>query len=80
MGMSLLEDKLTNLLDQERTLASQYTIHHLHRIESLVSHFVLALKVCHLGQAFLNNLFTVLSAMKAGQHRQQPGSYIADLG
>ena len=61
-------------------MASQRTIRDLHSFESLVCHLVHASKVCPLGKAFLNNLFAVLSAMKAGQYRRLNLATRADLG
>ena len=78
--MSLPQDKLATLRNQVSTLASQRTIHDLHTLESLVGHLVHASKVCSLGKAFLNNLFAVLSTMKAGQYRRLNLAARADLG
>ena len=80
MCVSLPADKLAKLRELIHNLVAQRTVHDFHALDSLVGHLVHATKVCPLGKAFLNNLFAVQSAMKAGQIRRLNLAARADLG
>ena len=69
--------KLHGLVDM---MSTQWAVGNLHSLESLVGHLVHPSKVCPLGKAFRNNLFVVLSAMKARQYRRFNLAARADLG
>ena len=79
MCVSLPQDKLTKLRSLVDMMSTQRAVGNLHSLESLIGHLVHASKVCPLGKAFLNNLFAVLSAMKAGQYRRLNLAARADL-
>ena len=79
MSVSLPIDKLHKLRSLVDELIGAKVVRDMHKFESLLGHLVHAAKVCPLGNAFLNALFSLKATMKPGQIRRLNLEARADL-